>query len=123
MSLIIDENGTISVYQGDSGEIVLSGLDNTKNYNVYFAVQKENRTLIGQELQVSTTHADTATFVLTPSFTDLLTVPANKPYEIYYYGIKACESNTTKEDTLFVSDGTFGDLNRIIVYPRKVQGA
>ena len=43
--------------------------------------------------------------------------------EIYYYGIKACESDTTKEDTLFIADNTYGDLNRIIVYPRKVSGA
>ena len=27
MSLIIDNDGTISLYQGDSGELVVSGLD------------------------------------------------------------------------------------------------
>jgi len=27
-----------------------------------------------------------------------------------------------KEDTLFIGNNTYGDLNRIIVYPRKVKG-
>ena len=30
MSLIIDKDGTISIYQGDSGELVVSGLDKEK---------------------------------------------------------------------------------------------
>lgn len=123
MSLIIDNEGTISLYQGDSGEVVVSGLDTEKSYTVYFAIQNSSRNLIGQELQVGVSNSDSVTFVLTPEYTDLLEVPKNKPYEIYFYGIKACESNTSREDTLFVADNTFGDLNRIIVYPRKVIGA
>ena len=122
MSLIIDNDGTISLYQGDSGEVVVSGLDIEKSYTVYFAIQDSSRNLIGQELQVGVSNSDSVTFVLTPEYTDLLEVPKNKPYEIYFYGIKACESNTSREDTLFVADNTFGDLNRIIVYPRKVKG-
>lgn len=123
MSLIIDNDGTISLYQGDSGELVISGLDNTKSYTVYFAIQDSDRNLIGQELQVGVNNATNVTFVLTPDYTDLLKVPKNRPYEIYYYGVKACENSTTKEDTLFIADSTYGDLNRIIVYPRKVKGA
>ena len=123
MSLIVDKDGTISLYQGDSGEVVVSGLDLDKAYTVFFAIQDTARNLIGQELQVGVSNSDSVTFVLTPEYTDLLTVPKNKPYEIYFYGIKACESGTSREDTLFVADNTYGDLNRIIVYPRKVKGA
>lgn len=122
MSLIIDNDGTISLYQGDSGELVISGLDSDKNYTVYFAIQDLDRNLIGQELQVAVTKSDTVTFVLTPEYTDLLTVPKNKPYEIYFYGVKACELDKNIENTMFVADTTYGDLNRIIVYPRKVRG-
>jgi len=122
MSLIVDDEGTISLYQGDSGNLVVSGLDSTKSYTVYLAIQNEERNLIGAEQNVSVQNSDNVTFVLTPTFTDLLTVPKNKPYAIYYYGIKACETGTTNEDTLFVADSTYGDLNRIIVYPRKVIG-
>lgn len=123
MSLVIDENGMISLYQGDSGEIVANGLDNNKNYIVYFAIQNKKRELVGQELQVSANKTDSVSFFLTPGYTDLLTVPNGKPYEIYTYGIKACEVDNDIEDTLFVGDSGYGDLNFLVVYPRKVAGA
>lgn len=122
MSLIIDADGTISLYQGDSGEIVISGLEKDKSYTLFFAIQDKNRNLIGEELQVSVTNSSYVTFVLTSEYTDLLTVPKNKPFETYYYGVKACEAENSKKDTLFIADNTYGDLNRIIVYPRKVKG-
>lgn len=43
MALYIDKNGTISLIQGDSGEIVVYGLDTNSNYDVYFAIQKIGR--------------------------------------------------------------------------------
>lgn len=122
MSLIIDDEGTISLYQGDSGELVVSGLDDEKNYIVCFAIQDKNRNLIGEELQIAVTKSDTVTIVLTPEYTDLLAVPHNKPYEIYFYGIKACVKDENIENTMFIADATYGDLNRIVVYPRKVKG-
>ena len=99
MSLIIDNDGTITLYQGDSGELVVSGLDKAKNYTVYFAIQDINRNLIGEELQVAVTNSDTVTFILTPEYTNLLV-----------------------ENTMFIAESTYGDLNRIIVYPQKVKG-
>ena len=122
MSLIIDKDGTISLYQGDSGELVVSGLDADKKYTVFFAIQDKDRNLIGEELQVAVTNSDTVTFILTPEYTDLLKVPKQKPYEIYFYGIKACEIDKHIENTMFIADTTYGDLNRIIVYPKKVKG-
>lgn len=121
--ILIDNDGTMFLYQGDSGTIVVEGLDSNKSYTAYFAVQDENRNLIGQELQVAVNNSESVTFVLTPGFTDLLTVPNKKPYKVYYYGIKVCTQNPDEEDTLFVENGIYGDLNRIIVYPRKVKGA
>lgn len=122
MSLIVDSDGTISLYQGDSGELVIYGLDKNKNYTVYLAIQNKNREIIGEELQVSVNNSDNVTFVFSSKFTDLLDVPSTKPYEIYFYGIKACDIDNLKEDTLFIGNNTYGDLNRIIVYPRKVKG-
>ena len=121
--IVIDCDGTISLYQGDSGEVVISGLDSSKDYTVYFAIQDEKRNLIGQELSVSVSGSDTVTFILTPEYTDLLIVPVNKPYKIYYYGVKACVEDSSIEDTLFIAGGIYGDLNRIVVYPRKVKGS
>ncbi len=122
MSIEIDKNGTISLYQGDSGEIIINGIDNTNSYEVYFAIQDKKRNLIGNELKIIASNVNSVSFFLTPEFTDLLKVPDNKPYEIYYYGIKIVEKETNTENTLFVENSTYGDLNQIIVYPKKVSG-
>lgn len=118
----IDENGTITLYQGDSGEVNISGLDENKNLVVYFAIQDKKRNLIGQELYVSANKTGSVSFFLSSEYTDLLTVPKGKAFETYTYGVKACDVEADTEDTLFVSDGDFGDVNNIIVYPRKVMG-
>ena len=122
MSLMINENGTITLYQGDSGEIVVSGLDNSKNYSVYFAILDEKGKLIGSELQTTTNKSDFVVFSLTPDFTDLLKVPKGKQYALYTYGIKVCDIEKHTEDTLIIENCNYGDKNLIIVYPRKVIG-
>ena len=78
MALKVDENGTIILYQGDSGDVVVSGLDTNKNYTVYFAILDEKSKLIGNELQVVSNKSDFVVFSLTPDFTDLLKVPKGK---------------------------------------------
>jgi hypothetical protein len=118
----IDNEGTIFLYQGDSGELVIQGLNSDRTYTVCFAIQDKNRNLIGEQLQVSVSNSDMVTFVLTSEYTSLLTVPKGKPFEVYYYGVKACETSASREDTMFIANSTYGDLNSVIVYPRKVKG-
>ena len=120
--LFIDNDGTIFIYQGDSGEIVVNGLNENTSYKVYFSIQDEKRNQIGEELQISASDTSMVTFVLSSAYTDNLTVPLNKPYKIYYYGIKVCIEGDSTEDTLFIANSSYGDLNKIIVYPRKVKG-
>ena len=120
--LYIDDDGTIYLYQGDSGEIVVNGINENSSCTVYLAVQDEQRNPVGEELQVNVSNSDIVSFVLTPDFTELLTVPKGKPYKIYYYGLKICLSDSSEEDTLFISNGTYGILNKLIVFPRKVKG-
>ena len=122
MSIKIDNNGTIILYQGDSGNIVVSGLDDSKNYTVYFAILDEKGNLVGNELQTTTNKSDFVVFSLTSDFTDLLKVSKGKPFALYSYGIKVCDIETKTEDTLIVENGDYGDKNLIIVYPRKVIG-
>lgn len=122
MSLIIDENGTITLYQGDSGEVVVSGLDTSKSFTVYLAILDDKGKLVGNELQVISNKSDFVVFSLTADFTDLLKVPKGKNYAIYTYGIKVCDVETRTEDTLIVENGDYGDKNLIIVYSRKVMG-
>lgn len=121
MSLYIDEEGTISLVQGDSGEIIVSGIDTNSNYDVYFAIQTRKRQPVASELKVQSNYSDMVTFVLTAEFTDLLTVPKNKEYEIYNYGIKLC--TTDSEDTVLIANNNYGSVNQLIVYPKIVEGA
>ena len=122
MAFKVDENGNITLIQGDSGELVIQGLNTDQNYMVYFAVQDKNRKSVGNELQVQTNYRDTVTFMLTGEFTDLLSVNRDESFSVYYYGIKVCSSSTSLEDTLIFENSDIGDLNTITVYPKKVEG-
>lgn len=40
MAFNIDENGNITLIQGDSGSLVINGLKTDKNYTVFFAISR-----------------------------------------------------------------------------------
>lgn len=122
MAFTIDENGNITLVQGDSGELAISGLPTDKNYTVYFAIQDENRNPIGGEISVNTNSQDSAVFVLTGALTDLLTVKKGDNTAQYFYGIKLCDADENVEDTLLLGNSIIGDKNTITVYPKKVEG-
>ena len=122
MAFKIDKNGNISMIQGDSGTIVIRGLNPNKNFNVYFAIQDKNRNPVGSELCVSNNNNSNVIFTLTADYTNLLTVKKSEPCAIYYYGLKVCDENTQREDTLTVASNDFGSVNTITVYPKKVEG-
>ena len=65
MSIEINNEGMIVLYQGDSGNITISGLDTNKNYVVYFAIQDAKQNLIGNELQVASHKSDIVVLSLT----------------------------------------------------------
>lgn len=122
MAFSIDKYGNISLIQGDSGTITISGLNTDKNYTIYFAIQNKNRETVASELQVSSNHSSFVIFKLTAEYTDLLTVKKNEDFAIYYYGIKMCNEESQKEDTVLIGGSQIGDKNRIIVFPKKVEG-
>ena len=121
MAFEIDEKGVITCYQGDNGEINISGLQTDKNYTLYFAVQDKSRKPVGFEVSVETDYKDTATFVITPELSDTWKVKSNEEFATYFYGVKQCDGDGF-EDTLFIAGSTFGDYNEIHVYPKKVEG-
>ena len=122
MSFKIDNDGNISMVQGDSGLITIRGLNSNKNFTVYFAIQDKNRNPVGEELSVSSNNNSYVVFKLTGDYTDLLKVKKDEPFAIYYYGLKICESDSQREDTLIISSNELGGLNTITVYPKKVEG-
>lgn len=122
MAFKVDENANIFLIQGDSGTFIIDGLPTDKNYAVYFAVTDENRNTVGGELLVYSNYSSKVIFSLTGDYTDLLTVPKNEEYAVYYYGIKLCDLQNDVEDTLVLAGNDISGVNMITVYPKKVEG-
>ena len=122
MAFNIDENGNITMIQGDTGRLVVNGLMTDQNYDVYFAIQDENRRPIGNEISVQSNSQPTVVFELSSNLTDLLKVGQDEETHEYYYGVKTCTADGF-EDTLTIGSGDMGDRNTITVYPKKVEGA
>ena len=122
MAFQIDDNGNIALIQGDSGTIVVEGINTARNYTVYFGVRDKNRNPVGNEIFVNSNYSSTVVFHLTGNFTDLLTVNKNENYAVYYYGIKLCDAENALEDTLILDNDELGGINTITVYPKKVEG-
>lgn len=121
MAFRIDENGNITMVQGDTGRLVVNGLNTDKNYTVYFAIQDENRRPVGNEVNVESNMHPTVVFELASQLTDLLEVAKDEETHTYYYGVKTCTAEGF-EDTLTIGGSDMGDKNTITVYPKKVEG-
>lgn len=124
MAYKVDDNGNITLYQGDSGEYTVTGIEvmTETDWHTYFAIQDENRKPVGNEIQ-SLVSNGISTFNITASLTDNLAVPNDQETATYYFGVKLVNTVTGQEDTLILANGEFGSLNTITVYPRKVKGA
>lgn len=121
MAFRIDENGNITMVQGDTGRLVVNGLNTDQNYTVYFAIQDEKRKPVGNEINVESNFQPSVVFVLDSSLTDLLKVKTDEETATYYYGVKTCTTDGF-EDTLPIGGSDMGDKNTITVYPKKVEG-
>lgn len=121
MAFKIDNDGNITMIQGDTGRLVVNGLNTDQNYDVYFAIQDENRKPIGNEISVQSNSQPTVVFELSSNLTDLLKVGQDEETHEYYYGVKTCTADGFK-DTLTIGSGDMGDRNTITVYPKKVEG-
>lgn len=122
MAFEVDDNGNMTIVQGDSGEITINGIPTNKNYKVYFATQDAERNPIGNEIMVESLYKPSVAIKMTGNYTDLLTVPEDAKSAIYYFGVKICSEVDGIEDTLILGTTPFGGVNTITVYPRKVKG-
>lgn len=126
MAFITDDYGNITLIQGDSGKLTVSGIPTDKNYKVYLAIQNDKRQPVGFELNYDSGGQDTVVISFPPSLTNLLTVKRNEETSEYYYGIKICDETQGREedfeDTLLIGNSELGDVNTITVYPKKVEG-
>lgn len=124
MAFLVDkETGNITLVQGDSGTLVVDGIDTDQNYKVFFSVYDEDGRILGDEVYTYSNFSPVVSFQIPASLTDLLKVDGGiEDTATYYYGIKTCLEATGFEDTLCIGDSDIGDLNTITVYPKKVEG-
>ena len=122
MAFFIDDEGNITLVQGDNGDITFDGIPTDRNYEVFFAIQDDKRRPIGDEVSVMSNNMSSVVISVPSTLTDLLTVKAGQDTAEYYYGVKICDEATGLEDTMILGNNEIGDLNTITVYPRKVKG-
>ena len=122
MAYIVETSGNITLYQGDSIELVINGVPTDQNYKLFFAAQNEEREPVGSEIEVNSNCQESVTIKLTGNYTNLFTVEGDKKSQKYYYGVKLCSVTDDTEDTLLLGESVIGGLNTITVYPRKVEG-
>lgn len=122
MAYIVETSGNLTIYQGDSIELVINGIPTDQNYKVFFAAQNEERVPIGAEIMVESLGQSSVVIKLLGNYTNQFTVEEDKKSQKYYYGVKLCSEKDQTEDTLLLGDSVIGGLNTITVYPRKVEG-
>lgn len=122
MGYTVQENGDITVTQGDSFELVLNGIPTTQNYKIYFAIQDAERNPIGQEIMVESNQESSVVIKVTGNYSNQLTVGDDVKSTNYYYGVKMCSETDNTEDTLLLGNKQMGEQNIIKVFPRKVEG-
>lgn len=115
----IDEKGTITLVQGDSGNINITNLPTGKNFHVSFGVQDEDRRQIGDEVEIIANYSDKVTIALTGGYTNFWTVPEGDDFATYKYGIKLWTEDGAYEDTSIINTSYKGDIK---VYPKIVEG-
>ena len=120
MSLNIDNKGNIYIYKGDSGDIVVKGLPTDQNYKVYLTIKDLKIRTVANCLEVLSNYKSIVTFSITSEFSNMLTIPKDEVCGFYTYGIKTVDEDGD-ENTLFVDGCSYGEINRIIVFPEKVE--
>ena len=73
MAFLVDETtGNITLVQGDSGTLVVDGIDTDQNYKVFFSIYNDDGVIIGDEVYTYSNFSPVAHFEIPASLTDLL---------------------------------------------------
>lgn len=121
MAITREIDGTLKMYQGDTGAFIYDNVPTDKNYMVFCEIRNRNGQPVGTQLMVESEGSDTVTFYIDDVFSDKLIVPFGRKFEPYSYGIKICDPETYSEDTVNLL-GIVGKACRIIVYPKQAEG-
>lgn len=118
MFIMDEETGNMTTRQGDTYSFQVTGV--ADDWDLYYSVYRTTDREILFEIKTNPVN-QVATFEVTASDSNLMTVPDGKKTEIYYWGLKRCKDGV--EDTLIVGNKDIGDYNKITVYPLTTEGA
>lgn len=118
----IKVQGTIiNIYQGDSGKVTFTGLE--EGMHIYFAIRdKENNLVLPEKDNYVDVNGD-VDFEILAEESDEFDVDIDEGFTTYYYGIKQVDDETGEENTIFLGERPhFGDKYLFRVYLKKVEG-
>ena len=121
MSYIVEDDGTVKVYQGDTAQIPFYDIPTDKNYLFSLGIFDSAKRFIG-EFKYRTEKKDYLFVELPADFTDKLKVFRSFKFQVYFYGVKLSDVDTGMEDTCTVNNKEYGSLNRLVVYPKQSEG-
>lgn len=121
MSYIVEDDGTVKVYQGDTAQIPFYDIPNDKDYLFSLGIFDSAKRFIG-EFTKRTGKQEVLFIDIPASFTDKLKVFRSFKFQVYYYGVKLSDVETGREDTCTVNNKEYGSLNRLVVYPKQSEG-
>ena len=127
MTIYVSQDGTISLYQGDSGNLTFSGLPQDKEYEVHLAFyDPDSNRIVGKDLVLSSEGQSKISFGIPSSFTDQLYVPQGDDFKIFSYGLKICsgedEYTLIPKVKLMEGQPVFEAAPLVYVYPKYVEG-
>lgn len=118
-----EENGDITLRQGDSGVYLISGLPtDVDDYVIYYQAQDENRKNIGEPISVPSNGNDVVVFSFDGNYTNIYTVKNGEDNTSYIFAFKLCSKSKNTEETLVLGSKTPTDDNILTVYPKIVEG-
>lgn len=109
---------SLSVHQGDSGKIKIKNIPTYKNYKVCLAFQDKRRNILDTLFMQSEKKSEVV-FSVEELTTNKFAVAPTVPCEIYYWGIVLYDLETEKKHTPKIGPTKFGELNKLIVFPKK----
>ncbi len=121
MAITKEIEGTLKMYQGDTGGFSYENVPTDKNYFVFCQIRNRNGDPVGNQLMVESNYSNIVDFFIDDTLSDLLVVPFGRSFEPYSYSIKICDANTYSEDTVNLL-GIYGQPCRIIVYQKQAEG-
>ena len=120
--IMAEKNVYLTIYQGDSFPINVSGLPTDKDYTYYLGFQDPEGNLIGEEISYEGKKQKAFTFFVTGSYSNQFVIPDETNYADYSFAIKRCYAPEGFEETMRINNKPIGTRNIIRVYRKQVEG-